>query len=68
MAMTVRLPPELDAKLERIAAARHTSKHAMLLEAAERLVAEEIKTDMVLEAAERVGEQYAEAIQRLEDA
>ncbi len=68
MAMTVRLPEELDAKLERIAASRHTSKHAVLLEAAERFVSQELKTAMVLDAVERVGEQYAEAIRRLEDA
>jgi predicted transcriptional regulator len=66
--MTVRLPEELDAKLERIAASRHTSKHAVLLEAAERFVSQELKTVMVLDAVERVGEQYAEAIRRLEDA
>ncbi|XPP27447.1 MAG: ribbon-helix-helix protein, CopG family [Leucobacter sp.] len=68
MAMTVRLPEELDAKLEQIAAARHSSKHAVLLAAAERFVSEELKTALVLDAVERVGVQYAEAIQRLEDA
>jgi len=68
MAMTVRLPAELDAKLEQIAASRHTSKHAVLIEAADRFVTDEFKTAMVLAAADRITEQYADAIQRLEDA
>lgn len=68
MAMTVRLPEDLDAKLERIAASRHMSKHAVLIEAAERFATEEIKTALVLESVERLQVQYAEAIQRLEDA
>ncbi|MGD9606261.1 MAG: ribbon-helix-helix protein, CopG family [Leucobacter sp.] len=68
MAMTVRLPAELDEKLEQIAAARHTSKHAVLIEAANRFVTDEFKTAMVLAAVDRVTDQYADAIQRLEDA
>jgi len=68
MAMTLRLPEELDAKLEQIAAARHTSKHAVLLEAAERFASEEFRTAAVLAAADRITVQYAEAIRRLEDA
>jgi predicted transcriptional regulator len=66
--MTVRLPAELDEKLEQIAAARHTSKHAVLIEAANRFVTDEFKTAMVLAAVDRVTDQYADAIQRLEDA
>jgi predicted transcriptional regulator len=68
MAMTVRLPAELDAKLEQIAAARHTSKHAVLIEAVDRFATEEFKTAMVLSAVDRITEQYADTIQRLEDA
>lgn len=67
MAMTVRIPTELDTKLDQLAAARHTSKHAVLLEAAERFVNEEFKTAIVLEAAERVAAQYDDAISRLKD-
>ncbi|MBN9175312.1 MAG: ribbon-helix-helix protein, CopG family, partial [Microbacterium sp.] len=37
--MTVRLPEELDRKLEAIAAAEHVSKHALLVQGAE-LIAE----------------------------
>lgn len=68
MAMTVRLPEELDAKLEQIAAARHTSKHAVLLAAAERFASEELKTARVLELTAEVAEEYAELFRRLEDA
>lgn len=68
MAMTVRLPAELDAKLEEIARARHTSKHAVLIEAAARFAQSESKTDRVLRAVDEISEQYAEAITRLEDA
>jgi len=68
MAMTVRLPEELDAKLEAIARARHISKHAVLIEAAERFSATESKTTRVLAAIDEIGERYSETITRLEDA
>jgi len=68
MAMTVRLPEDLDTKLEHLARARHTSKHAVLIEAAERLIAEEAKTAAVLSAVETIGAEYADAIRRLADA
>lgn len=68
MAMNVRLPEKLDAELEAIARARHTSKHAILIEAAERFSATESKTANVLTAIDEIGERYAETITRLEDA
>ena len=68
MAMTVRLPAELDAKLEEIARARHTSKHAVLVEAATRYANSESKTDQVLRIADEIAERYADTITRLEDA
>lgn len=68
MAMTVRLPEELDAQLEAIARARHTSKHAVIIEAATRFVNSETKTDRVLSIAESVAERYADTLKRLEDA
>ena len=68
MAMTVRIPAELDAQLEKLAKARHTSKHAVLLEAAERFVRSEDKTAQLLAAIDVIGEEYADAIHRLEDA
>jgi len=66
--MTVRLPIELDRALEAIAAARSTSKHAILVEAADRFVRQESKTDRVLRAVDEIGVEYAEALRRLEDA
>lgn len=68
MAMTVRLPEELDAQLEAIARARHISKHAVIIEAAARFASTETKTDRVLAIAKDVGARYAETIKRLEDA
>lgn len=68
MAMTVRLPEELDARLEQIARARHTSKHAVLIEAATRYANSESRTDRVLELADEISERYADTIRRLEDA
>lgn len=68
MAMNVRLPEDLDNKLEAIARERHVSKHAVLIEAAERFVNTESKTSRVLSAVDEIGERYAETITRLEDA
>lgn len=66
--MTVRLPEELDRALEALARARSMSKHAVLIEAADRFVRQESKTDRVLAAIDEIGIQYADAIKRLEDA
>ena len=68
MAMTLRLPEELDRKLEAIAAARHTSKHALLIEAADRFARTESKTERALAAADEISVQYADTLKRLEDA
>lgn len=68
MAMTVRLPEELDARLEAIARARSTSKHALLIEAADRFVGDEVRTAMVLAAVDEIGVEYADALRRLQDA
>ncbi|MFT3797777.1 ribbon-helix-helix protein, CopG family [Microbacterium sp.] len=68
MAMTLRLPEDLDAKLEALARARHTSKHAVVIEAANRFVSDEAKTELVLAADAEVALEYADALRRLEDA
>ncbi len=68
MAMTLRLPEELDAQLEALARQRGTSKHALLIEASDRFVRSESKTDRVLQAVDEISDQYADAIRRLEDA
>ncbi|PZU45444.1 MAG: hypothetical protein DI566_10145 [Microbacterium sp.] len=68
MAMTLRLPEELDARLEELAAERHTSKHALLIEASARFVDSESKTARVLAAVDGITTRYAETLRRLEDA
>lgn len=68
MAMTLRLPEDLDRKLEAIAVARHTSKHALLIEAADRFARTESKTERALAAVDEISDQYADALKRLEDA
>lgn len=68
MAMTVRLPADLDAQLGALAAREHTSKHALLIEAADRFVRTHAKTERVLAAVDEIGAEYADAIRRLEDA
>lgn len=67
MAMTLRLPEELDKQLEEIARARHTSKHAIVVEAAMRFASTESKTRQVLRLSAEVIDQYADAIERLKD-
>lgn len=68
MAMTVRLPADLDARLEQLAAARHTSKHALLLEAADRLVRQGDRRAEIAAAIDFVATHDAELLIRLEDA
>lgn len=68
MAMTVRIPAELDARLDAIARARHTSKHAILIEAAERFTSSEEKTERAVSTARGVADRYGELLRRLEDA
>lgn len=68
MAMTLRLPEELDSKLEALARERGTSKHALIVEGTRMLVDLEIKTDLVVEVASGVRSRYADLLRRLEDA
>ena len=68
MAMTLRLPDDLDSQLEEIARERRTSKHAIVVEAAARFVSSEAKTARALRLADEVIDTYADAIHRLEDA
>ncbi len=68
MAMTLRFPTELDAALQRIADARHTSKSALVLGALEAYVISETKTDQVMASVERTLARDAELLTRLEDA
>ena len=68
MAMTLRLPEELDSAAEKMAAERHASKHAIVVEAVRRMAAEEAKTTQVVELTQEIATQYAELFTRLEDA
>jgi predicted transcriptional regulator len=68
MAMSVRFPTELDEQLQRVAAARHTSKHALVLQAVEEFMRTETLTERVMSSVERTIERDAELLQRLEDA
>jgi predicted transcriptional regulator len=67
MAMTLRFPTELDAALQKIADARHTSKHSLVLQAVEDYVTREEKTQRVLGSIDETSRDYAEMIKRLED-
>jgi hypothetical protein len=64
----VRLPPELDAQLEEISALEHVSKHALLLQAAEALVARRDRRSEMLGAIDFVRTHDAALLKRLEDA
>ena len=68
MAMTVRLPQQIDSALEAIARQRHTSKHALLVEAADRFARQESRTERVLASVDETTSDYAELLKRLEDA
>ncbi len=68
MAMTLRIPEQLDAQLAEIAESRHVSKHALVIELIRQFTAEEAKTrETVLLTKEILGE-YSELFTRLEDA
>ncbi|TFB99088.1 hypothetical protein [Cryobacterium sp. HLT2-28] len=68
MAMTVRLPPPIDSALEALARQRHTSKHALLIEAADRFTRQESRTERVLVSVDEITTEYSELLTRLEDA
>lgn len=68
MALTLRIPTDLDAKLEAVAAAQHSSKSAVVLRALEEHVARELKTQAVIDILDETSRDYAELITRLEDA
>ena len=67
MAMTVRFSPDVDARLQQIADARHTSKHALVLQAVEDFMETATKTDRVMQSVERTLVRDAELLARLED-
>lgn len=68
MAMTLRLPEELEKQVEAIAARRHVSKHALITESVVRLVEAEEEQRQVDEAFHDAFERYGDVIERLADA
>ncbi|WP_347977337.1 ribbon-helix-helix protein, CopG family [Microbacterium sp. ProA8] len=68
MAMTIRLPEELDRALDAIAEAEHVSKHALVLQGVELIVARRARRVDVDDAIDFVLSHDAELLRRLEDA
>lgn len=68
MAMTLRLPAELDAALEAAAEQQRVSKQSYVISAVERALRQEEKTARVLASLDETTENYAGLIKRLEDA
>ena len=68
MAMTVRLPEDLDRRLEEIARDEHVSKHALILQAAEALVERRARSAQVQAAVDFVRTHDANLLDRLADA
>ncbi|WP_241979505.1 ribbon-helix-helix protein, CopG family [Cryobacterium suzukii] len=68
MAINVRIPAELDRQLEKLAAAQHVSKHALLLQGATLVVDRYSRRDEIESGLQFVLTHDAELLQRLEDA
>lgn len=68
MALTVRIPEELDRQLEELAAAQHVSKHALILQGAGLVVERYSRRDEIESGLQFVLSHDAELLQRLEDA
>lgn len=68
MAMTLRIPEELDRQLEELAASEHISKHALLLQAAQLIVDRRSRRHEIAGAIDFVRTHDAELLTRLEDA
>jgi predicted transcriptional regulator len=68
MAMTLRLPDDLDRQLEEIAAAEHISKHALLLQAAQLIVDRRNRREQINGAIDFVRTHDAVLLERLADA
>ncbi len=68
MAITVRIPEELDAQLEQVAMREKVSKHALLLRGARVIVERASRRDEIGEGLDFVLSHDAELLKRLEDA
>jgi predicted transcriptional regulator len=68
MAMNLRVPEELDRRLEQLAAEEHTSKSALLLQGAELVLQRHARRREISEGLNFVMSHDAELLTRLEDA
>lgn len=68
MAMTVRIPEELDRQLDELAARTHVSKHSLLLQGAELVVRARARQEEIDRGIDFVMSHDAEILRRLEDA
>lgn len=68
MAISVRIPQDLDLALEEVAKREHVSKHSLLLRGAELVVQRSARRDEIDEAVDFVLSHDAELLRRLEDA
>lgn len=68
MAMTLRLPADLDLALTEIAERKHMSKHAVIIEATERFVVSQGRRADLDAAVDFVLQHDAELLDRLADA
>lgn len=66
--MNLRIPEDLDARLEAIAEAEHTSKSALLLQGAQLIVERNARRSAVAASLEFVRTHDAALLKRLEDA
>lgn len=65
MAMTLRLPEDLNAQLSHLAEERHVSKHTLLVQAAELLVTREHRRAEISAGLERILSTDADLMRRL---
>ncbi len=68
MAMNLRVPEDLDRRLEQLAAEEHTSKSALLLRGAELVLQRHARRREISEGLDFVMSHDAELLTRLEDA
>jgi predicted transcriptional regulator len=67
MAMTLRLPEDLNAQLSLLAEERHVSKHALVLQAAELLVERETRRAEISSGINRIMNTNADLMRRLSE-
>ena len=68
MAMTLRLPPDVDRQLEALATSEHTSKQALVVEAVESIIRQKARRAKIDRAYEYTFERYGDVMERLADA